>query len=529
MSRYSFEHKNDRPWPNERLGIAVIIGHTDASTARIWVRTNDDDPNADYRLLVFNRKEEHDGKTLSESFTELRNKDRIEEADLEPFNPHKVPASPEQDTTAVLDVPVRGGVDYSYALWASKHKALVLGHDKRRRFRTPTAAGDDFAFGLFSCHNPFGKPKKIDTKIGVKSMPRLHNMRLWDIARMSFQNRHDGASVDLVIAGGDQAYCDGSPALDIWSYLEKTLRGRKPGEGLLPSQDDMLSWYRDMYRGYWGFQSVKAVFGSYPTYMIWDDHEIRDGWGSYKLDDPDENELDEILFDDWKEHLSYPEARQVLSDMFAAARTAYFEYEHSRNPKTKEGIYDYGFTHKNSMFYVLDGRGHRDFDRESHKILGREQLERFRKEMDGLDTGSVKHLFVVSAVPLVHAAAWLVNRAEGWFADGIDVTDDLRDAWEHPAHSEEKNALTDILFRVAGKGVNVCILSGDVHMDCWEAAEGDRQEGKCLHSQWRCPHVRVIQVATRKKCHLPAYVERHNLQHSCGYASSSPEDSFKLR
>ena len=53
---------------------------------------------------------------------------------------------------------------------------------------------------------------------------------------------------------------------------------------LLPDEEEMLSWYRDIYRGYWGFESVQRVFESFPTYMIWDDHEIVNGWGSYYFD-----------------------------------------------------------------------------------------------------------------------------------------------------------------------------------------------------------------------------------------------------
>ena len=35
----AFIHKTERPWPNRRLKIAAIVGHTTATTSRIWVRT----------------------------------------------------------------------------------------------------------------------------------------------------------------------------------------------------------------------------------------------------------------------------------------------------------------------------------------------------------------------------------------------------------------------------------------------------------------------------------------------------------
>jgi alkaline phosphatase D len=484
MLNYSFKHKNERPWPNERLGLAVIIGHTTFSEARIWVRTNDEDAEkGDYQLLVFDKTETtgDDGKTLGDVFEVLRGQEKIDLQELAPFNPHPIPATGEEtDTTVVLEVSVKPDVQYSYAIWSAKAGSLVLGHDKRRRFRTPAESGD-FAFGLFSCHNPFGKSEEITTKIGVQKMPELQNMGLWNTARLAFENKHGGAPVDFLIAGGDQAYCDGCDALNIWNYLEKMLKKRKgceeSGQGPvpLPSKNDMLSWFRDMYRGYWGFPSVRAVLGRFPTYMIWDDHEIRDGWGSHKIASQKNNELNELLFDGWEDCLSYEDAIKVVNDMFEAAKQAYLEYEHSRNPKTDDDVFDYWFAHKDSLFYVLDGRGHRDFDREESRILGTEQMKRFRKTVEEKTTGSEKMpiLFVVSAVPVLHGAAWMIDSTELKTVDAANVTDDLRDAWECKSHDDERRELLDILFQAAGRGIKVCILSGDVHMSAVFRMERD--------------------------------------------------------
>lgn len=470
MSNYSFKRKNERPWPNERLGLAAIVGHTTPTSTRLWVRTNDEHATEGaYQLLLFDKNTVAGttGQTLGELFETLRSEEEVELKALDPFGPRPINSEGEKsDTTCVMDIPdLKPGVNYSYAIWSERDKAFVLGHDKRRRVRTPLEEGG-FAFGLFSCHNPFGKAEEIPTNIGVKKQPKLHNMGLWDTARIAFEREHNGQLVDFVIAGGDQAYSDGCVALSIWGYLEKIVGQRRADRSIrLPNQTEMLSWFRDMYRGYWGFPSVRAVFGRFPTYMIWDDHEIRDGWGSHKIRAADgDNEINEVLFDDWEECLDRDEAEHLLKEMFAAAKQAYFEYEHCHNPPTAEGVYDYQFTHKDCLFYVLDGRGQRDFEREEYKILGKEQMGRFRAAVDGMDSEKTPILFVVSAVPLLHASSWSVGRAEGVLADYKDLTDDLRDAWEHKGHTKERQELLDTLFRAADKGIKVCILSGDVHM-----------------------------------------------------------------
>ena len=101
-------------------------------------------------------------------------------------------------------------------------------------------------------------------------LTEVPNREMWDYLGTSLQ-RHAG-KIDLVIAGGDQCHTDGVPTLDIWRYLNH--RVRREGEELLPDEESMLSWYRDIYRGYWGFLSMREVFYSLPTYLIWDDHEI---------------------------------------------------------------------------------------------------------------------------------------------------------------------------------------------------------------------------------------------------------------
>ena len=464
MGKYSFKRKNERPWPNSRLGMAVIIGHTTGTSARIWVRTDDENKEHAYRFLYFDRKQRKSEKDLGEIFEELRWKEKINKDDLNPFNSVEISPKENSDTTCVIDLKsLKPDTKYSYAIWSVNDCALVLGHDKRRRFSTPSEDGG-FAFGLFSCHNPFGrKGEKVATEFGPRRVPVVHNMGLWNTARLAFDKDRDGKRVDFLIGGGDQAYCDGSDALDIWKYLEKVLKDRKPSDGF-PDQEDMLSWYREMYRGYWGFASVQAVFGRYPTYMIWDDHEIRDGWGSYKIRSEGE-EIEKILFDGWKKYLSLKEAKKVIWGMFEAAKQAYGEYQNCHNPDPEvEGGFDYSFVHKGSLFYVLDGRGHRDFDRASNKILGKEQLTRFGQKVKGLDKDETPFLFVVSAVPFLHTSSFVFGDMLERIIDAKDLTDDLRDAWEHKAHDSERKEMLDILFGAAERGIKACILSGDVHM-----------------------------------------------------------------
>ncbi len=307
-----------------------------------------------------------------------------------------------------------------------------------------------------------------------KKRTEISNVDTWEFLCATL-NRHEN-EVDLVIAGGDQCYSDGVITLDIWKNLNRTMRKEK-GQ-LLPDLDAMRSWYRDIYRGYWGFGSLQRVFDRFPTYMIWDDHEIGDGWGSYYFRPEGGSDGVRRMLPDFEQRgLSHAEGHELMKRMFQAAKQTYIEYQHSHNPPTAPETFDYAFRRGGAAFYVLDGRGYRDIERKSYRILGREQFDRFAASVNALTPGETPFLFVVSAVPVLHTRAGLVQAADKLTSLALD--DDLRDSWEHDLHDAERKALMKVLFAAAARGIKVSILSGDVHVSAVFSLED--KKGNCIY------------------------------------------------
>jgi alkaline phosphatase D len=108
---------------------------------------------------------------------------------------------------------------------------------------------------------------------------------------------------------------------------------------------------------------------------------------------------------------------------------------------------------------VLDGRGRRDYGRKAARVLGTAQLERFEAWLASQDA---EVLFVVSAVPIVHARSFILNTFDLNF---LGIADDFRDEWEHDSNWEERNRLLALVFEWADrKGRRAVFLSGDVHI-----------------------------------------------------------------
>jgi len=447
MSEVGFYSKEVRPWLSDRLTSASLIGHTTPRSVELWLRVL---APGSYELVV------RRGAPVDTAAIAIRSRggrrvvvDRRGNALEDHLPVRELTFSHRRDLTRVVELKgLEPGTRYHYALRRKEVRDAFqweweLGFGTARSFRTHDEDPERVAFGLFSCHMPF------DTDLHD---PQPVNMELWK----HFREELLDAGASLVIGGGDQVYTDGHAAISIWKWLQK-VKDRNPSHG------DMVSWYRDIYRGYWGMDAVQAVFRSFPTYMTWDDHEIKDGWGSY-TDDELSDELDTLF--EWEDR---EENLRLAGMMWKAAQQVYDEYEHCHNPdpprkQAGDGSrnWHYAFECGPCAFFVLDLRGHRFYRSDDDAaVLGEEQLADFERWITR-EADDSEVLFVVSSVPLVHASSFVVNWLDLPFSS---LKDDFRDHWEHASHLAERERLLDLVFRSSHEtGRRVAFLSGDVHV-----------------------------------------------------------------
>ena len=437
-SRLSFYDKEDRPWPGARLTSAAIIGHTTQTGARIWIRVC---APGDYCLVLSETKIDVEKQPYL-----VRGKVKLFSTDgkQEILDAHVVKKSINFDTdnTAVFDVEgLTAGTRYYYGAFAvaKRRERWEIGRDHTHSFRTQRKDSEAVTFGLFSCHMPFKGESVL-------------NQYMW----RSFDELATDMDADFVVGCGDQVYADGDDGVNIWAWLKKNKNAVSNVRPQSKWIEIMKSWYRDIYRGYWGNLALRRVFRSFPTYMIWDDHEIMDGWGSYT-----DAELSDMLDTPWE--WEDPKVNLPLAKtMFEAAKAVYHEYEHSHNPRTPKDQWDYDFGWSDLSFFVFDMRGTRNFNRRKKKILGQQQGARFETWLGSDASRNAAALFIVSPVPIVHWCDFIVNTLD---IPVLGLADDLRDEWEHESNYEERNSVLSKVFEFSDKHEKpVVFLSGNAHI-----------------------------------------------------------------
>jgi phosphodiesterase/alkaline phosphatase D-like protein len=274
-------------------------------------------------------------------------------------------------------------------------------------------------FGFGSCHRPF---RLVDGRIEPSEAAAFYPAILADL------RRQDAA---FLLFGGDQVYSDELAPISI--------REKLPGDALQPPPLEVaLAAYRRVSRGFLGQAGVRALREAFPTYCIWDDHDIFNNWGSRLEKTPQDLRL------------------------FQAAGRAYCEYQHQRNPggAIAGPPYHYTFRYGDIGFLVLDVRGARDY--EHGRLLGQEQWEAVRAYLAGAEAATVATLFVVTTVPVAHVARWMAKLFDTLPGD---YGNQVRARWCSAAFVAERDALLAALFRWqrAAPARQVFLLSGDVH------------------------------------------------------------------
>lgn len=270
---------------------------------------------------------------------------------------------------------------------------------------------------------------------------------LWE--RMVKQHQEEPFA--MLLMGGDQLYADSIwhdvAELKKWSALSQKEKLRRSASKQLCVQ--LERFYEKIYQNCWSDKSMSLMLATVPSVMMWDDHDIFDGWGSY----PEELQNCDIFQAIYRTARRYFELFQIRSKQNTALLDSTADH------------YAFAVSFRNYHILALDNRAERTLSRVMSDDRQWPAINNYLTTV--ADDG---HLLVLSAVPVVY-------RDFSFSEDVVDstpweeeLTDDLKDHWRAKEHQGERarliHRLLDNAVRRKEKSADnkTIIFSGDVHI-----------------------------------------------------------------
>ena len=273
----------------------------------------------------------------------------------------------------------------------------------------------------------------------------------------------------LLLLGGDQVYSDSlwddpnCPAVIAWGKLNRDQRRKAAWTPELQSQ--VSAFYEKLYISRWSQPEVALAMASLCSVMMWDDHDIFDGWGSYPVEDHDS---------------------PVFQGIFNTAKTYFALFQRHGGPSTPppctlpdQPAFNAGYRIGNLGLLALDMRSERSPERqrganlESAQVIHERTWNTIYQWIDA--QVGMKHLVIMSSIPVVHPGFELLEKLLGVLPGQQELEDDLRDHWTSPAHRAERLRMVHRLFNFShSKSCRVTLVSGDVHVAAVGVLESNR-------------------------------------------------------
>jgi hypothetical protein len=286
-------------------------------------------------------------------------------------------------------------------------------------------------------------------------------------------SRHAERGFHLLLQGGDQLYADPVwrevPELAAWRRLPA--RRRLEARFTPTMQTAVADFYFDAYCRVWSQPELSPLLARIPSLMLWDDHDIIDGWGSYPLNWHDAPVL-QCIWRVARENFSVFQlgARpEELPDFFSDRRGGHFGWALRIGAI---GILAPDLRSERTRRNVLGEAGWRDFTAALERMAGCRQV------------------LLLFTVPLVNARFPRLERLFGSMPGHQSWEDDLVDQWPSLAHQEEWGRLLRYLSDFSARtGARLTSLSGEVHLGALGEITG--------------PHGRIYQLTSSGIVHPP--------------------------
>jgi len=324
------------------------------------------------------------------------------------------------------------------------------------------------------------KPLRIcyGSCFGFHNLKDINKVKNKDNMWKVLQQVQEEKPYHLFFMGGDQVYSDQiwESVLPLKDWLSKPLKKRVQAPFTDDMQQQVAQFYFDLYCQMWSQKLPATLMSQIPTLMMWDDHDIFDGWGSYA---PVQQEC--AVFKG-----IYGQAREYFQLFQLQARD-----EDDLGEATLLGKYGYTYAYRIGDLAVvaLDLRS----ERTQNQVMSLETWNRLQTWLveelpekgnaENSRPRGCKHLLVMSSIPIVNANLNLLETTFDIQPGQQRIEDDLKDQWLSRAHQQERLRLIHRLLRFSKEsGCRVTIISGDAHTASLGYIQSEREPATCAEA-----------------------------------------------
>ena len=250
--------------------------------------------------------------------------------------------------------------------------------------------------------------------------------------------QHAESPLFLLLHGGDQLYADAvwscHPLLADWDHEATASRQTPLSEEAIHA---VRQFYWQRYLTLFGHAEVAPLLAQVPSLMMWDDHDIFDGWGSH----------DETL-----------QASPAWQAIYACAREAFHLFQLAGTLPADSASFSQVRRFGDWAVMAPDLRS----ERTPTSILGQQGWANLTR--DAATVAECTRVLVMSSVPALGPRLSWVERIMSVIPGAQRYEDDLRDQWQSRAHRTEWQRFLGLLNGLHTPACRVTVVSGEIHL-----------------------------------------------------------------
>ena len=298
-------------------------------------------------------------------------------------------------------------------------------------FPVDTRYDGDLNIGFVSCNGQENGDLERD--------PDERNLMWNDLAA-----RADATPYHLMLHGGDQVYADEvTNAHKLTRHWPDDLSDDFTETELEDLFQSLRAAYLHRYGQVYSAAPFARVMARTPSLMMWDDHDICDGWGSLK-----------------PEIVDHP----IAQTLFRAAREAFLLFQHAATDADVPQLFLDQTGRSLAWRYDLPGVSIIAPDLRSERTRDRIMGENGWAAMEKAVLDVQERVILVSSVPLLGPRLSVLEWIFNTFHIVKKYHDDLRDQWQSRAHRAEWQRMLQTVLNLEDQGATVTAVSGEIHL-----------------------------------------------------------------